>query len=430
MNRLSTNERVRDLKHRLVGAGGARAGRRATLITLLTNLVVLAAGTLSGLLLARSLGPSGRGDLAAAQTLPMILGALSALGMGEAVAFVSASTTDESRRSAMLSAALMISGIMSVAVIAVAQLLIPIVLGGQGPDIEHAARIASLYSTGLATSLTLSGWFRGQDRIVLWNLTRAMPGALWAGATLVVVATGSTVVKASVALAIASTLSGILALSLVIATSRFSRPTVSNARELLAFGVPSASSTLPRILNNSLDVLLLIPFTSSAQLGYYAASVTWSSVVPQLGTASTASRFKIVASAPDTGRSALVSSLLRRALKHSVLAGAMVMAITPFAFVVVFGDEFNGAVGLAIAMSAVAIVQSFRNSLGHCMWASGTPRLLLASDIAGFLVTIVLVMALAPFLGVWGAVIASLCSYGASAALGRYLLMRHLSRPA
>jgi O-antigen/teichoic acid export membrane protein len=61
-----------------------------TVITATVNLVLAVLGMMSGVLAARLLGPHGRGELAAIQTWPGVIGTLAMLGMPEAIVYYSA----------------------------------------------------------------------------------------------------------------------------------------------------------------------------------------------------------------------------------------------------------------------------------------------------------------------------------------------------
>src|SRR5438128_20610 len=67
-------------------------------LTMLTNLSIAGLSVVSGVIAARLLGPTGRGELAAIQTWPTLLATLSMHGIADALAYFSAREPDRAGR--------------------------------------------------------------------------------------------------------------------------------------------------------------------------------------------------------------------------------------------------------------------------------------------------------------------------------------------
>src|SRR5438132_5321302 len=80
--------------------------KRALVLTLGTNFAVLALTVVSGTLNARLLGPRGRGELAAIQTIPAALAGIAVLGLPSAVGYFTARNPSEVRRLTVTGAAI------------------------------------------------------------------------------------------------------------------------------------------------------------------------------------------------------------------------------------------------------------------------------------------------------------------------------------
>lgn len=74
--------------------------------TFATTLLIVTFGLLSGIQLARGLGPQGRGEVAAALLWPGLLIYLGSLGLFQAVVVFAANTEDRDRISQVLSTAI------------------------------------------------------------------------------------------------------------------------------------------------------------------------------------------------------------------------------------------------------------------------------------------------------------------------------------
>lgn len=89
----------------------------------------------SGIALARSLGPDGRGELAIAMLWPAIFVAAGGLGIAEASAYFAAREATEP--SATLSNALLLAVFQSLVLVALGYYLLPVILAGRPPTLIH-----------------------------------------------------------------------------------------------------------------------------------------------------------------------------------------------------------------------------------------------------------------------------------------------------
>src|SRR5438270_446043 len=96
-------------------------------MTLGTSVVIQALNAFTGIVLARSLGPAGRGQLAAVVLWPLVVVAIGQLGCFEAVAYYTAKAPSNSEHIA--ATALLLAGAQSILVIAIAYPLVPFILG-------------------------------------------------------------------------------------------------------------------------------------------------------------------------------------------------------------------------------------------------------------------------------------------------------------
>jgi O-antigen/teichoic acid export membrane protein len=381
------------------------------------SVMVLALGAISGILIARALGASGRGELVAAQAAPMILGMLGSLGMSESVAYCLAHSREPAQSEDLSSAvptALAIVLAASTLLAIAGAIVYPLFISDQPADVVAASRIMMLYGVGLGPVLVAQGYYRGRGQIDKWNAMRLLPALAWTTSSIVVVLFGATVFRVSVGLVAASFASSSLALISIASLVRAGRPSRIRASELLRFGVPAAASSFPRSLNASVDQVLLIPYTSSAQLGVYALAVTWSGIISPIGSAGAMSRFPEVAARSGIDQWRFVRSILLRAVMVSSVIGLLLAAITPWAIPVIFGTSYESGIGVTAAMVVAGIMLAIKDSTTQCLWASGRPGLLLVSDVVALAFTLSILLVLVPHIGVWAAVIASVVAYSVS----------------
>src|SRR5438105_3237267 len=108
------------------------------LVTFAVNACLALLGLVTGGLLARLLGPQGRGELAAIQTWPTNIASLAMLGLAEATVYFSAREPRQAGRH--LSSAMALALLVSPPVGLVAYLLMPVLLNAQSAHVIQAAR--------------------------------------------------------------------------------------------------------------------------------------------------------------------------------------------------------------------------------------------------------------------------------------------------
>lgn len=146
-------------------------------LTLVVNLALTAINALSGIIVARMLGPAGRGELSAIQNIPMLLSVLATFGINDAVAFYSAKYPEKSGRYFGTALGLTLAGCLPFALIGYFGM--PIFLQAQTPAVITAARIYLLYLPASILVGLPAFPLRGRNDLVAWNLLRIIPGIGW-----------------------------------------------------------------------------------------------------------------------------------------------------------------------------------------------------------------------------------------------------------
>ena len=125
-------------------------------------------GVLTGVLLARALGPSGRGALAAVVLWPTMLWTVGGLGVVDSVTFVSARQTAPER--SIVSTSLALAVVQSVVLILIGLVLVPIVLARQEASV---VRDCMIFLASIPTSLValyLASVLNGTHRFVAFDM--------------------------------------------------------------------------------------------------------------------------------------------------------------------------------------------------------------------------------------------------------------------
>lgn len=389
-----------------------RAGiRRAVGGIAALNLAVTATAFVTSPILARVLGPTGRGDLAAVLTTLGLAPLIAGLGLTNYTA--RATARGESVRRIVGTA-----GLLGVALGLVVALLSPLIAGLVAGDRE---RIRTLLIVGLATmpvvvaGTVLMGVNWGRSNWRTWSLVRAIPPFGGLVATVALWATGHLTVTTAALSAIV--LSVLAVLPMLPILWRFGRPIwdAATARAALGFGSKVWLWSIAAEANNRLDQLLMTRLVPARELGLYVIAVN----ISTMQTALTASVLNVTYPRVSAGDAALVARALRTTLTLIALGALVLEAVVGFAIPLAFGSDFEPAVEMTRILLLAAIPQTATQVLSSALVASGAPGVTARGQLFSLAITVPgLILLLGPLGGV-GAALVSLAAYSATAA---YLL--------
>ena len=386
-------------------------------LSLGVSFVIQALNAGTGVLLARALGAEGRGELAAAIIWPSMLAGLGSLGLADAATFHAARQT--AATAVVAGSAVALAVIQSLVLVAVGVLVVPLALSGYG---EEAARASFLYLFFIPLNLltlALLGILNGLQRFRAFNALRLLVIAcsaagiagLWVGDHLTVLAAtvvylaANGLVLAGAALAVARSLDG--------------RPSVDStvARGLWLYGLKSHTSSVPLIMNERLDQLLISVVLAPVQLGLYVVAVTLTSITSLIGSSVAMVSLPTIARLEDgPARRELARRHISLTLIGSIVVTVpLVIAARPL-IEILFGPAFSDAATAAQVLLAAAAVLATNRVLAAILKAVDRPLESGKAEVIGLLVTLAALAALLPRLGIVGAGIASLLAYAASLA--------------
>jgi O-antigen/teichoic acid export membrane protein len=181
-------------------------------------------------------------------------------------------------------------------------------------------------------------------------------------------------------------------------------------RDMLRGGVRFAGSAVAETATNRLDQLLVLPLIGGFASGLYSVAVTISSIPLSLGHALGAHFFNISARA-RTSSSEVAVMAIRYGLIASFAVAIPIVVTAPLLVPLVFGGEFSSAVPLVIIgqFGSIAMTASYVGSM--VLAGRGEGRRMLIAQLASLGVGIPMLFVLAPHLSALGAAIASLAGY-------------------
>ena len=382
----------------------------AVLRTAVTNAVLAVIALATGVLAARLLGPDGRGLLAAAVAVGTLVGAIGALALGEALVFF----VGRRVRPPMVvlrTASLVATGSTGV-LIAVAWIMMPTLLAGQPGAIDAARAYAFIGLPFVLVGFPIT-LIRALQRFGLWNVLRLLAPLCWLAALLMFTLASNRAVTQLVVTFVA--LQMLLVPLVWWLARRYDRARggvdLALVRPMLRYGAPLFVATLPLALNLRFDQLLIANLEPAEQLGLYAVSVSWAALgLPLMAAIGSVLFPKMAAMEPGDARVTLARSSRAGvviAAAIAVVSGLSAPMLVPW----LFGRAFAVPLLLPLVLAAATSVLGLNGIIEEGLRGLGEPRSVLVGELAGLVMTGVLLFALVPIAGIIGAAVASLAGY-------------------
>lgn len=376
------------------------------------NLVMAGLGVLTGSMVARSLGPVARGELAAIQNWAALLTTFGTVGIPQAVVYFSGRSADATGRT--LSTGIIILLVGSLPLIVFGYVMLPIALAAQSSSTIDAARLyLIMIPLQFALGLPLFA-LQGRSKIRLWNLLRFVPIVGW---LLVVVSAALTDNATPLYLITGNLLASAIAIFPIWRATRKNlegafRPDRFLVKPLMRYGVPAALANLPLVLNLRVDQLLMAAWLSPEVLGFYAVAVAWSGAITMLLSAVANITFPRLAATNTPNESAqLLARISRTSVFLSFILIVCFLSITPLMILILFGQNFRPAIPAAMILVIATGFAGLNQVLEDGLRGSGYPMQVFVAEAAGLLATIVLLTLLLRSHQLLGAAVSSLISY-------------------
>lgn len=364
----------------------------------------------SGIALARSLGPDGRGDLAAAMLWPGLLLAIGDLGLEGAVTFFAGRETE--RKSPVLSTVLVVGMVKAAVLMVAGYFLLPLVLASRSPEVIAVARtylwfIPLNQATVLPVMMLL-----GRMDMRAFNLTRFAPHISYTALLLILWAQGQVSVPSAAAASLLSVVFTLLVCIVVLLRGGYwtSSTQLSLLRPMLSFGAKIHLGNVTGMVGARLDVTLLATLASSEALGFYVAAGTvgaMTEIIP--------STISMIIYPSVVGRSieqlrAVVARVLLVGIALTAVSGPILLALVPWVVYFFFGRTFESAIPLARVLLLTSFARGWNGVMVGIMRGAGWPGKASIASIVGLVVSAALLPPLVWQLGSMGAAMAVTCS--------------------
>lgn len=397
---------------------------RAILLTAGVGFAAALLSAIGAIVAARILGPSGRGELAAAIVWAGILTVLATLGLPQALTYHVARAPEEVGR--IFSTTLVLVVAQSLAVIAVGYLASALFLAHAEGTTRESVRIYLLSVPFSLLTTYVMTMVQGLKRFSLFNLFRLTSAGGYA-----LVFGLAAIVGLRQAQPVIWLLLGAQVLVAFINLGIFYfrvRPkggfSSDKAKALFSYGIKSYWGGLSWMANARLDQLLMSSMIGLSELGQYAVAVSYGTATFPLSASFAMVLFPRVAG-DASGQGA---EKIMKALRYNLaISGGMALALgilCPWLLPLLFGKAYQGAIGPALILLAAAVFLGCNYVLSDGVRGLGAPLVASYAEMLAAGITIAGLLLLLPVLGIVGAALVSLAAY----AIVTFMLLIKLRR--
>jgi len=377
----------------------ARQGALSFLFSALT----LGMNLLTGVVIARALGVSGRGELTAILTVTQMVGWAFGLGCGEAVAYYHARNRDTAGVVTAWLVVLLPAGVLAVIV---GEAILPVSLHAQSDSTLHLARLFMLSAVLTPFGLLKLGILLGTHRYLLFNAVGFLQPALTAALYVALWQLGDLSSGACLLATFGVSLLFGAALTMPTLRGRIGRPDWRAGWRSAWFGIRAHGTNIGGMMNSRLDLMIIPAFLGASSVGLYSVATNVSWAVVSISAAIAAIVLPAAARNVEEGVSVVVRSLQATFLVAALLA-LVIGLVGGFALRLLYGGAFEEGLAPLRLLLPGSVCYACAAVLWSGLYALERPLTAAASQALGLVVT---VAGLTLFLRAGGIEIAALVS--------------------
>lgn len=382
--------------------------------TFLGQGLILGMGVLTGILAARMLGPTGRGELAAILVWPMAIVTIVCLGLNQAIAYALAQrrySIDE-----VFAGTLVIGAVQAVVSTLAALVIIPLTLARYSPEVRHLGIVFGCFLPALIWGGYPGNVFQGRQDLRRFNFLRLVPAAVYLAGLVLLYSFRINSLKGVVGVQICG-----FVVALVLGAAmvrRYYRPGIRWNRSvvpfLLSYGWKTQLTNLTNTFNQRVDQLILSLFVAPQQLGLYAVAVTLSNTVAVFPQAAGIVTFSRGSAQAGSAVHETIGRSFRSSLLWLLVCCAALFVVAPLLVHLVFGERFAGSAIACRILLPGALMLGLNQVLYGGASALGHPGLPSIAEGVSMGVTSVGLYLLVPRYGYLGAAGVSTVAYTTS----------------
>jgi antigen flippase len=378
-------------------------GVRTFVDTFGTSVFIQACGVLQGILVARILGPVGRGQYAAVILWPMLFAGIGIFGSNIALARASAKTVDHGH---VIRTAILLALMTSILTAIVCYIALPYLMPQDEKNLVVIARIFVIFILLNHLGLNLIAVDQGAGNFKSFNITRALLNPIYVLFLIVLWLCGvKELIWYVASLLIANFVVVLIRLVRALRTSKLwgtLYSPVSAIKQSLHFGL--AGMAIPVYLQA--DKAMLLWLLGAENLGFYTVGLSASEIIGSVTSSMGMVSFTVAAQSGYGDGFEKIAKAFRISALLWLIFGSILAVLMQVALPLVFGKDFAPAVNTARLLIIGSAFGGLANLLEQSMRGQGRAFVGLEGRIAGLIVMVLVGLLLAKPFGLSGVCIA------------------------
>jgi O-antigen/teichoic acid export membrane protein len=409
----------------------ARTSAAAVAQTICVRVALLGLNFGTGVIVARSLGPLGRGEFAAIILWPAFIAGVATLGAPTALRYYSRRRPENAAE--YYAAAFVIASVMGMLAGATGATMMPILLHDHTAAVVQTAQAFMAFVPQVLVGMVMTARLEAMGdfrRSILTQLYQTV--VILLGLAALRLFNNLNAVTAALAYTVPCAVQGLwLAYSLW--PARLDVTTLArDARELLGYGLRSYGTDVVAALATQLDLAVIVLFLTPSVLGYYSVALTLSRLLNVVYLSLVTVVFPRASSLSSEDGIALITRAARLSTAVSAVLGCFFLLVIPVLLPRLYGAEFRTAIPLMPLLTAEAILGGLGTILNAGFLAAGRPLVVTLIEAISVACALVLLFVLVPRMNILGAATALLCAAliraGTIMTAYRFLLCRSFPR--
>jgi O-antigen/teichoic acid export membrane protein len=389
------------------------------------TLVILA--TITGILVARLLGPEGRGQFAIAILWPSVIVAIGNLGLREAFTYEQAKNPEI--QSKLTGHMIILAICQAVILMAIGLLLIPLLTQSHTSEVTNSSLIFLLVIPANLLAIYGLGLLQGSLHISLFNAIRLSVNLVYLLGVSTLWLLGSvTVWTITLSLLVANIVTSILSVTAAIQQFGITwRIDLNLTRRLFAYGIRNHTGNLSFMLNQRMDQMLMAVLITPVQLGWYTAAVNVSSLTRLASGAFGTLVFPKVASSvsSDQQKVTILYSRLNATLTYGICI--FLLITIPILIPLLYGEAYIPSIVPALILTIATVFVALGQAWAGSLRGLGSPFIPAKAELISLVITVIGLALTLRTWGIMGATVTSLIAYLVASAYMYAQLHRLLS---
>ncbi|MEZ6089927.1 MAG: hypothetical protein R3C05_18250 [Pirellulaceae bacterium] len=354
---------------------------------------------IQGILLARLLGPEGRGAFAAIMTYPQTFLYMGLLGSADIFARAAARLRPDDNDAAVRRAAMRYAMATGIATAALCILLAWVALPAEKAYLAPLATLAALTMPLQQIRLAVQGVDHGRGFYTRLSILRTIAAALFPAMLLVMWFGNLSSLQATTWTFVASCVAGLLLCQVGMRGDWFTRPQVSVRTTLLRNRGLAFSQIAAELLDRA-DLFLILFLGSLTQQGFYSSAIPIAGTMIIMPNALALFAFRRGTDPRNPLSASGVHRLLAVITAGQIVSGIVLACLIPYAVPLLYTEAFTGTVAFAWYLLPAGALRGMLMTTDGYLRGRGKPTPGIIGRLLAIVVLLTLTFVTLPFFGI------------------------------